>query len=106
MGIGMKKNIAHVLVFLAYTPEATSRAIECGTDLRQPEVSQAMKNLKEHGWVTSHTDSPGNKGRPKKIFVLAKSLHIDHGLHREREEERCQKTAGPRRENTGSCPIT
>jgi predicted transcriptional regulator len=37
--IGTKRNVAKVLVFLANTPEATSRAIERGTDLRQPEVS-------------------------------------------------------------------
>ncbi|HII76103.1 MAG TPA: ArsR family transcriptional regulator, partial [Methanolinea sp.] len=37
--IGLKKNVAKVLVYLAHTPEATSRDIERGTDLRQPEVS-------------------------------------------------------------------
>ena len=43
--IGIQKNIAKVLVFLAKTPEATSRAIERGTDMRQPEISMAMKYL-------------------------------------------------------------
>ena len=41
--IGTKKNVAKLLVFLANMPEATSRAIERGTDLRQPDVSIAMK---------------------------------------------------------------
>jgi predicted transcriptional regulator len=41
--IGTKKNIAKVLVFLASIPEATSHAIERGTDLRQSEVSVAMR---------------------------------------------------------------
>ena len=35
--IGTKTNIAKVLVFLVNSPEATSRQIERGTDLRQPE---------------------------------------------------------------------
>ena len=36
---GLKRNVARVLVYLAHNPEATSREIERGTDLRQPEVS-------------------------------------------------------------------
>ena len=36
--IGMKKIVAKVLVFFAGTPEATSRDIERGADMRQPEV--------------------------------------------------------------------
>ena len=49
--IGTKKNVAKVLVFLANTPEATSRAIERGTDMRQPEVSIAMKYLMNQDWI-------------------------------------------------------
>jgi predicted transcriptional regulator len=48
--IGTKRNVAKVLVFLANIPEATSREIERGTDLRQPEVSIAMGYLMEQGW--------------------------------------------------------
>ena len=33
--VGLKKNVAKVLVYLANTEEATSREIERGTDLRQ-----------------------------------------------------------------------
>ena len=33
--IGTKKNVAKVLVFLANVPEATSREIERGTDIRR-----------------------------------------------------------------------
>ena len=49
--IGTKRNVAMVLVFLASTKEVTSRAIERGTDLRQPEVSMAMKYMMELGWI-------------------------------------------------------
>jgi predicted transcriptional regulator len=70
--IGMKKNIAKVLVFLASTPEATSRAIERGIDLRQPEVSIAMKYLMDQGWIRSRVNPSERKGRPMKIYELAK----------------------------------
>ena len=59
MEIGTKRNVAKVLVFLANTPEATSRAIERGTDLRQPEVSIAMRYLVEQ------TGSPAGKARQR-----------------------------------------
>jgi predicted transcriptional regulator len=68
----MKKNIAKVLVFLASTPEATSRAIERGIDLRQPEVSIAMKYLMDQGWIRSRVNPSERKGRPMKIYELAK----------------------------------
>ena len=62
--IGTKKNVAKVLVFLANIPEATSRAIERGTDLRQPEVSIAMHHLMDQGWITSRESKAESKGRP------------------------------------------
>ena len=43
--IGTKRKVAKVLVFLANTPEATSKDIEQGTDLKQPEISIAMQYL-------------------------------------------------------------
>ena len=51
IGAGTRKNIAIALVFLANTQKTTSHAIERGTDLRQPEVSMAMKYLKKRGWI-------------------------------------------------------
>lgn len=74
--IGMKKNIAKVLVFLASTPEATSRAIERGIDLRQPEVSIAMKYLMDQGWIRSCVNPSERKGRPMKIYELAKPTTV------------------------------
>jgi predicted transcriptional regulator len=72
--IGMQKNMAKVLVFLVETKEATSRMIERGADLRQPEVSVALSRLGEQGWVT-HSEIPSPcKGRPNKLFRLAVPL--------------------------------
>ncbi|MDO9034704.1 MAG: ArsR family transcriptional regulator [Methanoregula sp.] len=72
--IGTKKTIANVLVFLASTPEATSRAIERGTDMRQPEISIATKYLVDQGWIKSCESPSENKGRPMKVYELAKSI--------------------------------
>jgi len=69
---GMQKTVAKVLVFVARKPGITSRAIERGADLRQPEVSTAMKYLRSQEWITSHEDQPGKKGRPAIVYGLAK----------------------------------
>lgn len=71
MDIGTKRNVAKVLVYLINTKEATSRAIERGIDLRQPEVSLAIKYMVGHGWVTSKEIPSDKKGRPNKKYALA-----------------------------------
>jgi predicted transcriptional regulator len=72
MDIGLKRNVAKVLVYLANTSEATSRDIERGTDLRQPEVSIAMRTLKQNDWILSRESKAESKGRPVKIYCLSK----------------------------------
>ena len=71
MDIGTKRNVAKVLVFLINVKEATSRAIERGIDLRQPEVSLAIKYMAGQGWVTSKEIPSDKKGRPNKKYTLA-----------------------------------
>ncbi|WP_298665025.1 ArsR family transcriptional regulator [uncultured Methanofollis sp.] len=73
--IGIKRNVAKALVYLANTDEATSREIERGTDLRQPEVSIAMRYLKEKKWINSRESKAESKGRPVKIYSLAKPIN-------------------------------
>ena len=92
--IGTKKNVAKVLVFLANIPEATSRAIERGTDLRQPEVSIAMRFMATRGWIRCHESKTLSKGRPVKIYNLAKSLtEIMDSIEREKKVEATSQLA-------------
>jgi predicted transcriptional regulator len=69
--IGLPRNIAVLLVFLANIPEATSREIERGTGLRQSEVSVALRYLAELGWVKSREIPSHMKGRHMGNFSLA-----------------------------------
>jgi len=86
--IGTKQSIAKVLVFLSNTTEATSRDIERGTDLRQPEVSIAMRYLAEQDWIKSRESKAESKGRPVKIYVLSKSINdIMNSIEKEKKEE-------------------
>lgn len=87
--IGTKSNVAKVLVFLARTKKATSRAIELGTDMRQPEVSIAMKYLVERGWIKNCVSSAESKGRPVKVYELAKTITvIINGIEKEKQNEK------------------
>jgi predicted transcriptional regulator len=72
--IGLKRNVAKVLVYLSNTSEATSRDIERGTDLRQPEVSIAMRTLNQNEWIESRESKAESKGRPVKIYRLSRPI--------------------------------
>ena len=86
--IGLKRNVAKVLIYLAMTEEATSREIERSSDLRQPEVSIAMRALKEYEWIESRESKAESKGRPVKIYRLSKSItEIMDILEKNKREE-------------------
>jgi predicted transcriptional regulator len=86
--IGTKKNVARVLVFVANTEETTAKDIERGTDLRQPEVSLAMKSLVQLGWVKSRENPSAHRGRPEKIYQLAQSLtEIMEWIEKKKKDE-------------------
>jgi predicted transcriptional regulator len=86
--LGMKRNVAKVLVYLANTDEATSRNIERGTDLRQPEVSIAMGHLLDRKWVTCRESKSESKGRPVKIYKLSSPIsEIMDSIEKEKKKE-------------------
>lgn len=88
MKIGMKRNVAKVLTYLAGVDEATSREIEMGSDLRQPEVSIAMRELRRLNWIAERDEKNPGKGRPYRIYKLNKSLiEIINYLEDEKKKE-------------------
>jgi len=70
--LGMNKNAASLLVFLAGTSLTTFREIESGTDLCESEISIAMKYLNDQGWI--RTCPSEKKGRLKKVYGLTKPV--------------------------------
>jgi predicted transcriptional regulator len=62
--------VAGLITYLANTNEAISREIEMGTNLRQPEVSVAMRTLRQNNWVTERDVKVEGKGRPTKVYKL------------------------------------
>jgi predicted transcriptional regulator len=88
IAIGFKETVAKVLVFLAHVPTASSREIERGSGLRQPEVSIAMQQLLQRKWVTFRDTREKAIGRPLRSYCLSKSIHaILDCIEREKKTE-------------------
>ena len=69
--LGVPRNAAKLITCLANVTEASSREVEMATDLRQPEVSVAMRILRQNNWVNEHEIKGDGKGRPMKIYKLS-----------------------------------
>ncbi len=88
--LGVQRNVAILITYLANVDEASSREIEMGSDLRQPEVSIAMRTLRENEWVNEKEIKRGGKGRPMKVYTL--QTQID-SIIKHFEEETQQESA-------------
>ena len=60
--LGVQPNVAAMITYLMNVDKATSREIEIGTDLRQPEVSICAKTLRYNGWLEEN-DIKRGKGQ-------------------------------------------
>ncbi|MEA1944806.1 MAG: ArsR family transcriptional regulator [Euryarchaeota archaeon] len=67
---GLKRNTAKVLAYLKGADKVTSKDLEVGADLRQPEVSIAMRELRASNWVLEFDEKKPGKGRPYKVYSL------------------------------------
>jgi predicted transcriptional regulator len=72
--VGVRRNVATIIVYLKDMDEAASRDIEKGSGLRQPEVSIAMRTLREKGWIAERDVKGSGKGRPMKFYKLITSI--------------------------------
>ncbi len=68
--LSVPRNVATLITFLANVDEASYREIEMGSDLRQPEVSIAMRTLRDNNWIEEKEIKREGKGRPMKVYSL------------------------------------
>lgn len=87
--VGVNRNVAHLITYLKDVKEAPSQDIEKVTGLRQPEVSIAMRKLRERGWITEHEIKQEGKGRPTKIYALSSTIDDIIGYY---EAEKAQES--------------
>ena len=70
MSLGMSRNTAMTLAYMQSTNSASALELERSARLRQPEVSIAMRQLKEREWIDEREEKKPGKGRPYKIYSL------------------------------------
>ncbi len=89
--LGIQRNVALTLVYLLNVKEASSREIEIGTGLRQPEISLAIGFMSDNKWVDSRMIRVNKKGRPLRVYsfcVPMKTIYAFYELkaHQDYEE--------------------
>ncbi|DAC72306.1 MAG TPA: ArsR family transcriptional regulator [Thermoplasmata archaeon] len=72
--LGMPKNLAKTLLYISQVDECRSADVEQGADLRQPEVSVAMQELRRRGWAKKRDEKKKGKGRPVHLYKLTADL--------------------------------
>ena len=72
--LGMPKNLAKTLIYISQCEECRSADVEQGANLRQPEVSVAMQELRKRGWAKKRDLKKKGKGRPVHVYQLTKPL--------------------------------
>lgn len=70
ISLGMSRNEAMALSYLQNKNAARSVDLERVARLRQPEVSIAMRQLKERNWIIETEERKPGKGRPNKVYSL------------------------------------
>ena len=73
-GLGMPKNLAKTLMYISQVDECKCADVEQSADLRQPEVSIAMQELRRRGWIKKRDLKGKGKGRPVHIYKPTKNL--------------------------------
>lgn len=72
--LGVPRNLAKTLMYVSQVDECRSAEVEQGADLRQPEVSIAMQELRRRGWIDKRDLKGDGKGRPIHIYSHVTSL--------------------------------
>jgi len=72
--LGMPKNLAKTLLYISQVNECKCADVEQGTNMRQPEVSIAMQELRRKGWIKKQDEKKKGKGRPVHIYKTTTNL--------------------------------
>jgi len=72
--IGMAKNTAKVFVAIKELNNPGTKQIMQFTSIMQPQISVAVRQLIDMGYVESKNEQTENRGRPISYFSLKKSM--------------------------------
>ena len=68
--LNVPRNMAALITYLANVKEASTREIEIGAGLRQPEVSIGMRTMEQNNWIIKRSIKIDGKGRPMRVYKL------------------------------------
>ena len=74
MKANITKNEGKCLLYIADKGDVKTRELEDSLDLRQPEVSIAVQNLRKKGWIEKGEVKKKGKGRPSHVYKLKKPI--------------------------------
>jgi len=83
--LGMPKNLAKTLIYVSQFNECKCADVEQGADLRQPEVSIAMQELRRRGWIKKRDLNNKGKGRP--VHIYKPTTHLSKILNAFEQEK-------------------
>ena len=72
--LGANENTASVLICLYHHGAASSKDLQCHCNIRQPDVSLAISELRDMNLVHFSSRSESSRGRPAHIYRLRMSL--------------------------------
>tara|TARA_B000000609_G_C24006804_1_gene257938 strand:- start:61 stop:474 length:414 start_codon:yes stop_codon:yes gene_type:complete len=72
--LGTNENTASVLICLHLQGSATSKDLQCHCNIRQPDVSMAISELREMNLVHHSPQTEPTRGRPAHIYRLRMNL--------------------------------
>lgn len=72
--LGANETTASVLLCLHHHGASTSKDLQCHCNIRQPDVSMAISELREMNLVHFSPKSEASRGRPAHIYRLRMSL--------------------------------
>ncbi|MBZ3935231.1 transcriptional regulator protein [Methanimicrococcus blatticola] len=79
--LGIQRNVALTLVYLSNVKEASSREIEIGTGLRQPEISLAINFMSDNKWIDSRMIRVNKKGRPLRVYSFCVPMETIYAFY-------------------------
>ena len=90
-GLGMSKNLAKTLMYLSHVDKCYSADIEQGANLRQPEVSLVMQELRRRKWGKNKVLKKKVNGRPRNVYKT--TTHLSEILN-DFEQEKLEEVEG------------
>lgn len=90
--LGIQRNVALTLVYLSHVAEASSREIEIGTGLRQPEISLAIGFMDDNHWIESRMVKINKKGRPLRVYSLCAEMDKIYGFYEKKANKEYEES--------------